>query len=264
MHILRARAARNTANVVGVFGDRLAQPPGRLLQSIIANAHVRNMQYLRVLRPGGWRPRTRLEGEDHLRRAMADGRGAIIWNAPMAFGDLGTKLVLSNAGMPAVHLSHIFHNMSGTRFGIRFLNPPMVASENRFLAGRLVMRPDDKFDALRELRRVVTDGRLVSISAFGGGGKRTYTVPFLDGSLTFPGGAPQLARRTGAALLPAFTVREADGTLVTHIEAPLPVDDRSRSDSLESAVAAFAALLGRYVAATPEQSMRMIYGRSRR
>ena len=76
----------------------------------------------------------------------------------------------------------------------------------------------------RPLRVVlrVRDNQVISIM-MRSAGRRRLTLPFLAGSLTVASGPCALAQRTGATLLPVFTVRGADGTFVTIIEPPTPI-----------------------------------------
>jgi lauroyl/myristoyl acyltransferase len=206
-----------------------------------ANVHMRQLQYLRALRPGGWRPAVRVVGAERIDDALAEGCGVILWVSPLVFADLVTKIALERFRVS--HLSSFKHGFSPTLFGFRVLNRLATAGEERFVAERLVMTPDRPMEALRALADRVKHGGVVSISAVSGEDQRTVTVPFRRGTLTLADGAPQLARRTGAALLPVFTVRDEDGSFTTTVADPLEVVDGAREEAMRRTVGTYARAL---------------------
>jgi lauroyl/myristoyl acyltransferase len=85
-------------------------------------------------------------------------------------------------------------------------------------------------------------------------GTRQARAPLLDGFLRVASGAPHLAARTGAALLPVVTLRTGAGRFLTRIEAPLPPPPGgSPDDPLGRAVAELARRLEPYALAHPDQ-----------
>ena len=172
---------------------------------------------------------------------------------PTAFGDLVTKRALHDAGFRISHLSRPAHGFSPSRFGARLLNPIYTAVEGRYLAERLVMSPGQSTGALRELVRRVRDNRLVSITVHSAG-RRTDSVPFFNGTIRLANGAPALAQRTGAALLPVYAARTAPGVFVTTVEPPLSVPPGiTPADGVRHRLIQCAALMESYVARWPDQ-----------
>jgi lauroyl/myristoyl acyltransferase len=245
----RARRAKRAA-LREIFGPDSQE---RLLQRITANIHLRTLQYLRVFRPGGWHPRMQLEGRERIEAERARGQGVILWVAPLVFSDLVTKMALSGAGFQVSHLSMVAHGFSMSKVGGRVFNRFTSGAEEKFLRSRLVMSPDGSLEALRELAGRVRDNEVVSISAVASAGKRTLDVPFLRGAATIAAGAPELARRTGAGLLPVFTVRLEDGSFRTTVEPAIDVSHAGRSDALRSAAEQYITHLEQYARAWPEQ-----------
>ncbi len=231
-----------------------AEQADRLVEALAANYHRSRLYALRSYAPGGWEPRIQLNGRAHVERALAAGKGGILWVTPMAFSDLVTKIAFHRAGFAVSHLSRFTHGFSPSRFGARVLNPIWTRVESRYLAERLVMNPGQSIGALRELARRVRENRLVSVTV-GNQGQRTVMVPFFDETVAIAEGAPALARRSGAALLPVFTVQLEDGSFVTTVEpalqAPLDLD---REAAVRVLVTAYAALLESYIARFPDQS----------
>ena len=169
----------------------------RLFNAYLANARLAKLLVLRVRRPGGWCPRLRLEGEEHLQRALGAGHGAILWVAPFVFAPLGTKMVLHHAGHAVSHLSRYSHGYSRSALGARLLNPIRTGVEDRYLAERMSIGPDHQPQAaLRLLGQRLRDNRIVSISA-GAGGSRVVEVPFLPGRMGLASGASALASQPG-------------------------------------------------------------------
>jgi lauroyl/myristoyl acyltransferase len=226
--------------------------PRRITDKRSANTHLARLNLLRCHRPPQWQPRIRLEGADHVAAAIAAGRGAILWVAPMVFSDLMTKLACHRVGFRVFHLSRDGHGYSPTRFGARFLNPICTTVENRYLAERLTMSPRNSAGALRALVQRVRRNEVVSVTV-GIQGRTGVAVPFLDGTITLAGAVPSLALRTGAALLPVFTVKQRDGSYLTVIDPPLGdtgSDDRERVARL---VAREAELLASWASRYPAQ-----------
>lgn len=246
-----ARARAQAEAIVGA--RRLAQPLDQAVERRVANTFVAFLLVLRCWRPGGWRANARLEGRAHLDRALAAGKGVILWAGPFAFTRLVAKITLHDAGFHVSHLSRYDHGFSTTRLGVRILNPLLTKVEARLLAERLVMEPNDKMGPVRRLRRRLAENRVVSITAQSRG-RLTIEVPFLDAVLDLANGAPALAVTTGAALLPMVTIAERPGRYVTIIEPPLALGaDRDRRRAAEDLAAQYAAVLERHALRWPDQ-----------
>jgi lauroyl/myristoyl acyltransferase len=201
----------------------------------------------------GWRPALQLIGCEHLERALADGRGAILWQPPLAFSGLLAKMALWEAGFRCSHLSRVDHGISRSHLGALTLNRLFVGAEERYLAERLVMAPGRSFSALKELRLRVEQGALVSITA-GSQGRRCADVAFLGGTLRLADGPPALALATGAPLHPVFTVRAEDGTFLVMIEPPLRVPAQlARPQAIGAMLAELSARFERCVLRWPDQ-----------
>jgi lauroyl/myristoyl acyltransferase len=191
----------------------------RLRQSYIEDC----LLTLRQLAPWRGRPSIELRGRAHVDEALARGHGAIVWVAQTACAALVAKVALHGTGLALVHLSRPSHRFSGSRLGVRFLNPVQTRAEGRYLAERIVLTPGNETAALLRLRRRLAQNSLVSITA-GGPADETVTTPFLGGSLTLPAGALRISVMTGAPVLPLYVVRKGPSRFEVEIEAPLTVD----------------------------------------
>jgi lauroyl/myristoyl acyltransferase len=249
-----SRRDENTRRIARILSDR-ASPnlAARIAADIGAHHHHARLQLLRCYRSPAWRPAITLVGREHIDAALTARTGAVLWNAPFVYNNLVTKMALHGAGFAVRHLSGRQHGLSTSRFGQRFLNPIWTDIEDRFLAERALMTTAESTGALRQLMRGVKANQLVSI-AMGPHGSRSYTAPFCSGHITLANGAPSLARRSGAALLPVFTVRTDDGSVVTTIEPPIHASmDVPTTEAEKEIVAHCVRVLESYVRRWPEQ-----------
>lgn len=179
------------------------------------------LQVFRSYRPGGWNEPIVLEGEDHLRAALAMKRGVVLWVGNFCFGSLATKKALFQAGYKVWHLSRPEHGYSNSQFGVRFLNPVCTRVEDRYLAGRIRIDRDSPNKATIQAARHLRQNEMVSITATVSEGKTLFGVELFGGMLELAIGAPSLATLCGSSLLPVFTVREESGTIRVVIGEPL-------------------------------------------
>lgn len=248
------KRAENTRHIARLLAARVSSDGAASIAAEIgAHHHHTRLQLFRCYRFDSWHPCIELIGREHLEAALEAGAGGILWLAPFVYGTLVTKMAVHRAGFALSHLSGRQHGLSTSPFGQRFLNPIWTSVERRYLAERVVMASAEAPGALRELMRRLKRNELVSI-AMGPNGRRRHSTPFFDGQITVANGAPALAQRTGAVLLPVFTVRAADGSFVTTIEAPPPLAaDLSEEDFVQAMVAHCGRLLESYVWRYPTQ-----------
>ncbi len=248
------RKRQLVARIAGYLGAREAAiSPEAVVAEVVRVKIETILQYLRHYRPGGWRPRIRIDGREHLAAGLEAGRGVILWVGHFVHHALVTKMAFHEADIDVSHLSHPRHGLSATRLGIRFLNPVLTGIEERFVHKRVLLALDDAAGAMAELRRVVEDNGVVSITVRDIG-RRPLEAPFLDGTIALAAGAANLAYSSGAALLPVFTLAERDGGFRVAIEAPLEVAaEAERGAAFERVARQYAALLESYVLDHPDQ-----------
>lgn len=245
--------AQRRLRIAAIAGDRLAEDADAILSALHASHVERNLQVIRCHLPGGWRPRIRLEGAEHIDAALAAGNGAVLWDSHFAFSSLVTKMALWQAGHAVSHLSHPRHGFSRTRFGMRWLNWVRTSIEERYLRERVVMGLDSPKAALQLLDARLAENKLVSVTARAES-RRPTAVPFLAERMYLAPGAPELAYARRAALMPVFTVREADGAFHVLVDQGLrPRDGESRADFLDRAFHGYAQRLESHVMRAPGQ-----------
>ena len=249
------RAIRSTGKSVrAALGDPDAARAEAIVRGLKEAVYEMRLQDLRGWRPGGWNPRMLLEGEEHLRRALDDGRGAILWLAPFVFNSGPTKIIFHQKGYRVSHLSSPKHGVSETRFGIAFLNRIRCIWEDRHLAQRIVFDRAAPSTAMRRMVRALKAGEIVSIVAASTEGSDMVQGPIFGGRLPVAVGAPRLAALSGAPLLPVFTVRDPKLGWRIVIESPIEIAAGLTSD--ERCIAATTEFLERsepWVRRFPEQ-----------
>ena len=122
----------------------------------------------------------------------------------------------------------------------------------RSLAARVVMSPEGPRGAMRQLLARLKENGIVSITVRPSG-LHPAEVPLFDSHMSVATGAPDLAFASGAALLPVFTVRNANGIYHVNVEKPIVLfrDDRRRAS--EAAAREYARRLEPYIEAYPGQ-----------
>jgi hypothetical protein len=170
----------------------------------------------------GWRPPIRLIGEGHLKAALSRRKGVILWASPFLYSHLVFKMALHLSGYCVTQLSRPAHGFGGSPVALRLLNPVWMRVEERFLRERVMIRGADTAAAVKRLYERLAENGIVVITV-GNEARHISEVPFLRHRLRLAAGPVSIAQSSGATLLPAFAVRDADGTFEVTLEAPLPV-----------------------------------------
>ena len=213
-----------------------------------------HIQVMKVMSARGWAPEMRLEGEEHLKAALARGKGAILWVAHFCFNTQVTKMALKAGGYRVSHLSRLEHGFSKSQFGIRYLNPLRWNAELKYLDQRIIIDRADPDGSLRETKAVLEDNRIVSITAGAWEGRRVARGPLLSSRFSLATGAPDLAQRTGAALLPVITTRIAGSKVFrVKIGTPLATHSDDKLAAIRASTAEFLAELESAVLESPDQ-----------
>ncbi|HYJ33907.1 MAG TPA: lysophospholipid acyltransferase family protein [Candidatus Binatia bacterium] len=187
------------------------------------------------LSPSAWDARFRFEGTEHLYRAAAAGRGAVIAASHLGNWELG--------GLALARLGFRVHVVTGTQW-----NPLLhgAVRELKERSGIAVSTPEDGFTPLIATLR---QGGLVVLLVDGDVYTRGLTARFFGRAVSFPAGPALLARRAGAPLLHAHAAREAGGHRVVFDGADLPDRAIPLGRDLERLTARVAAAQERNIAA---------------
>ena len=237
-----------------LMGDRIPdRSPRRIRLESYAYFIEGNLQLLRMYRPGGWNPVVRVLGEEHLRAALARGKGAVLWMSWLKAYSLVAKIALRRAGFEVSHLSHPRHGYGNTRFLIRWLNPICTRIEDRYLRERVTLSHASFLTAMRILKRRLHGNGIVSVTA-SARSESPVSAPFLAGKTEFAPGAPFLSYSTGAALLPVHPVQTGPGEFAVTIDHAIDVSrDLPRDAFAVQAACKYAASLEPWVVKYPGQ-----------
>lgn len=213
----------------------------------------RSLLMLRLHRPFKRWADVTLVGAEHIDAALEKDKGVIIWDSHFALATTGSKIALSRAGYDLHHLSNIYHGYSSTSFGIKALNPIWAGAEMKTLAERVVVAYVNPRPAMDTLRFRLEENSIISI-VVRGEANRVVTTPFFGATLALAPGAPVLAAKTGAQLLPVFTVRDEDGKVVTTVEAPINLSSYEETrPAVQAAVDSYAKRLEPWLRKYPDQ-----------
>jgi Kdo2-lipid IVA lauroyltransferase/acyltransferase len=173
-----------------------------------------------------------LEGEEHLKRALALGRGVLALSAHLGnFAMIGARLAAS--GYP---FSVVVKHPGNERFA-------QLMNDYRAQIGIHTISAKPRREAVRGILRALRSNRIVLVIAdeFKSDG---VTVDFMGQSSSAPRGPATLALRTGAVTLPMFAIRRPDDSLTLSVGAEIkPI----RKDDLDESVAATTALFTRHL-----------------
>ena len=202
----RTKRRRTEATLDRVFGPRLSARRRRTITRQVFRAFWIDIFSLMPLHAGP--DEARLVGAEHLRDALAAGRGAILWISNHWSGMSTLKRTLHTQGF-AVHKVHAEHHVGGfPGFGDtwaqqRIITPFFDRHESAIVAGIVTIKRGS-LSVGRELAARLAANGIVCISADGRNGSRFVCRSFLGIPEAFPTGAVSLARTSGAPLLPAF------------------------------------------------------------
>ncbi|MBI4012899.1 MAG: lysophospholipid acyltransferase family protein [Candidatus Rokubacteria bacterium] len=242
--LLPGRRRVALGNLALAFGPALA-PPGR---RAIARASFRHLGVTAVEccrlffgPPGAMLQRIRLEGVEHIKGALAEGRGALYLGAHFGNWEL---LAAAHAltGLPGLHV--VVRPLDNP-----FLDALVVAGRER---AQLRLIPKRK--ALTGVRAALARGECVGILLDQNAGREGVFVPFFGRLASTSRSLAVLALKTGAPVVPAFIHRLADGEHQATLEPAVSLVRTGQLDhDVEVNTARFTEVIERHVRAHPEQ-----------
>ena len=222
-----AKRRGSEANLRRLFGHRMS---ARRRRMIVRGAFRAFWVDALALPPAV--ERVGLVGAQHLRRALDDGRGAIVWISNNYAGTSMLKATLHAHGFP-VHKVHGEGHLGGFRSATdphtwlqrRAITPLLEWHERRVVAGVIHVTPESLV-FVRQLAACLEANGIVCVAADARLGRRFVGLPLFGVIEAFPTGIVSLAAACRAPLLPAFTHRRR-----VIVEPPLAVPhplDRER------------------------------------
>jgi KDO2-lipid IV(A) lauroyltransferase len=202
----------------------------------------------------------RVDGLEHLRGALSDGRGAIMWESHFGKRSLA-KRALHQMGFPLCQVHHERH-LGGLFPGhgpMTWLRLHVVKRffdrwEKQFLKDTIYLPRSGSLAFTRTLLRQLQENVVLCTAADGHYGQRPMLVQFLGQVDPFQTGMLSLAKLSGSPILPMFCFRHPDGAMRLIIEAPIQMaagSDRERD--LREALTRYVRLLESYIRQYPGQ-----------
>jgi KDO2-lipid IV(A) lauroyltransferase len=176
--------------------------------------------------------KVRVEGEQHLRDALAQRKGVLALSAHLGnFAMIGARLAA--AGYP---FSVVVKHPGDEQFA-------QLITQYRAQVGIDTISAKPRREAARRILQALRENRIVLVVAdeFKSG---EITVEFMGQTLPAPRGPATLALRTGAVTLPMFATRQPDDSIVLAIGRPIEAVHR---ESLEETITATTALYTRHL-----------------
>lgn len=184
-----------------------------------------------------------LRGEEIIQNALKQGRGVILLSAHIGNWEFGgTMMRLSDYPLAVVSLPHN--------------STPTNTLVNRFREGKGISvievdaSPFSSIPILKHLRRngVVA---MIGDKDFFGNGK---LVPYFGKQVCFPIGPVTIAMASGAALIPAFVLKQPDGRYFGVLEEAIPLTNAgSREQAIEKNLKKIAEIFETYIRRYPDQ-----------
>ncbi len=176
--------------------------------------------------------KVRVEGEEHLHRALGLRRGVLALSAHLGnFALIGARLAA--AGYP---FSVVVKHPGDEQFA-------QLITNYRAQVGIETISAKPRREAVRAILEALRENRIVLVIAdeFKSG---DVMVEFMGQILPAPRGPATLALRTGAVTLPMFAIRQADDSIILAIG---PAIEAIQRDSLEETITATTALYTRHL-----------------
>ena len=240
----RGRIARMERNLAGALRCDRRAARRILLQNL--QGHVCDMlEFMKYpqINPSNVRRRVSLEGAEHLDAALRSGRGVLLCTA-----HFGAKQMLQvGLGHAGYRVNQINYHLEGD--ALSWVQKNVAQRQRIRIEQRIPCRFLSAKAFLGPAFRCLKAGEVLIVAADGAGRKEDMDdsfrpYPFLGRTMRFPTNYVSLAQRTGAALVPAFAVREGARHRVV-IHPPL---DAGGGD----AVAQYVQLLETYVRKHPD------------
>ena len=197
-----------------------------------------------------------IRGLQHLEKALARGKGVILWESSF-FGrrELAKRILHEHSF--SVSPIHKDNHLSGFRNTKTWLSKHWIQRvfhkrERAFVKEIITLTRSDSLTYARELLNRLNHNDILCVAADGRLGHKFVSIEFLGGAHRFSTGMVSLARLSGATILPMFCICGDGDRTVLIIESPIAIkSDRSREESLEISVRHYASLFESYIRQYP-------------
>lgn len=245
------------------FAGRLS--PAQM-ESIVRRSFWEKWREAFSLIPSSWEKalarHARVQGLDHLHRALQAGKGAILWESS-TFGsrNLGKQILRARQlALCQVHGDdHLgwsgYPEQAAMTWVRQKVITPFFHSKLAGPVSEVIWLPRSGSLAFtRQLFDRLKANAIVCSTADGSYGHVFLDVPFLGQSCAFATGMANLARMAGAPLLPMFCLQDGTGKATLIIHAPIvSPGDADRKSAVRACIEQWVGLMESYVQAHPEK-----------
>ncbi|MBI4299799.1 MAG: lysophospholipid acyltransferase family protein [Chloroflexi bacterium] len=189
-------------------------------------------QFDRILTIHGW---------EHVERATREGKGVILATAHLGNFDLVSQVAITRS----TKITALVESL---------LSPRTFRLVHSLRASRGLDFVPASFGGIRKAIEALRRGEAVAIACDRDLQRTGIPVDFFGAETTLPSGAIELALRTGATVLPAFSVRKPRGRFEVYVEPPLElVGTGDLKRDVRLGMERLVAVMGRYIAANADQ-----------
>lgn len=195
-------------------------------------------------------------GLEYLENARSQGRGVIVLeNSYFGLRNLAKRILQARGWQ--IHQTHAMKHLAGfyvhgsTAMRQRMIRPAFERRESSFVASIEHIPSDGSMAFTRKLAQRLAGNGAVYFSGDGDTSHKFIRADFLGQRAPFPTGIINLARLTGAPVVPMFCYGDTSGKFVLRLEPPLEFPDSARA--AETGMQQYAALYTSYIDAHPGQ-----------
>lgn len=218
-----------------------------------AMKYRRSLSVAADLRRSGWAPLMTVEGTAHVEEALTGGRGVILWCDAFGLEAAVSMKALASVGLSLATVSFDMHGPARSEWGNRIVNRRWRSQQARYVTERIVFSKASPLVAMRRLRNVLADNRIVRIANNAVLGK-THSVALGGARLPVATTPLQLALQ-GIPLLPIAVIEtEPMRSFDVRIGKPfVPNVDLPRSEGMDDLARQYADYLLALLREHPEQ-----------
>ena len=260
-HLSRVKRRLMEQNLARTFGESLS--PNELTPIVKSSFHQfwleafsmrsRSLRKVEAIRLTS-------RGMEHLRHALDNGNGAILWHSGCFGRNVLAKQILHDNGFPV-------HQVYGENYAGGFYTPCPASwvrrrlinqffgnSEKPYVAEILNLPLWEPLPVMRTLLERLKKNRIICVAGDGTLGWNWLLKSFLWLERGFSTGMVSLARITGAPILPLFCIQESNDRIVMIIEPPIEMDFTGDRDKMsQTCIEQYVNLLDSYVRKHPGQ-----------
>ncbi len=188
-------------------------------------------------------------GVENIKKAVEAGKGAIILTAHIGHWELG-GILLKYLGFKVNVVQYMYDSEEQNR----------LLDKNKEIRGIKIISPDNPAGFALGAYNALKRNELVAIQGDRDLNKSGIMADFFGKPAMFPKGPALLAMKTGAPLIPAFTIMGEDGRYHPVAEPPIEMTDTGDAEAdLRENISKIAIIFEKYVRRHPEQWFNFYY-----